>query len=139
MHQRSLLLAMALAAACLQAAPLDAQTVYRCANSYSDTPCQGAIPIAVDDRRSPAQKAQTDAATARAAASADRMEHERLARERAATGAARPQRPDRPSAARSANNRAKAAPKKNKAPELFTAAAQDNAAARGADRKKASP
>lgn len=69
---------------CLAASATSAQTVYRCANSYSHTPCAGALAIPVDDARSPAQKAQTDAATTQARQLAGQMERERLALERAA-------------------------------------------------------
>lgn len=69
---------------CLTATATSAQTVYRCANSYSQTPCAGALAIPVDDRRSPAQKAQTDAATTQARQLAGQMERERLALERSA-------------------------------------------------------
>ena len=61
-----------------------AQAIYRCGNSYSQTPCAGGSVVDADDRRSAEQKAQTDAAAAQAGRQADRMEHERLARERAA-------------------------------------------------------
>lgn len=33
-----------------------AQPVYRCGNSYSQTPCPGAVPVAADDARSDAQR-----------------------------------------------------------------------------------
>lgn len=68
----------------IPAMTLYSQTIYRCGNTYSQTPCPGAALIAADDSRSPAQKAQTDAAAAQAARQADRMERERLAQERAA-------------------------------------------------------
>jgi hypothetical protein len=35
-----------------------AQPVYRCGNSYSQTPCTGAVPIAADDTRTDAQRTQ---------------------------------------------------------------------------------
>lgn len=35
-----------------------AQPVYRCGNSYSQTPCPGAVPIAADDTRTDAQRTQ---------------------------------------------------------------------------------
>ena len=50
--------------------PLSAQTIYRCGNAYSEAPCPGGVAIDVNDRRSAAQKAQTDAAARQAAASA---------------------------------------------------------------------
>lgn len=75
---------------CLAAAATSAQTIYRCANSYSQTPCAGAIAIPVDDSRSPAQKAQTDAATVQARQLAGQMERERLALEKSARSAKPP-------------------------------------------------
>lgn len=63
----------------LAPALLQAQTIYRCGNSYSQTPCTGAVVVHADDKRTPDQKAQTDAATMRAARLAQRMERDRLA------------------------------------------------------------
>lgn len=60
------------------------QTIYRCGNSYSDAPCAGASMLAIDDSRSPAQKAQTDAATRQTRSLAQQMERERLALEKSA-------------------------------------------------------
>jgi hypothetical protein len=71
-------------------APLPGQPVYRCGTLYSDAPCAGAVAIDVDDRRTPQQKAQTDAATRQAATLARQLQQERLALERAALPTARP-------------------------------------------------
>ena len=84
---------------CFAASATSAQTVYRCANSYSQTPCAGALAIAVDDSRSPAQKAQTDAATVQTQRLAGQLERERLALEQSARAAKLP-----PSLAKPANN-----------------------------------
>lgn len=116
-----------------------AQTVYRCGNSYSQTACAGAVAVAVDDSRSPAQKAQTDAATVQARQLASQMERERLASEQTARSAQRRQNAakgqDRAKVAAkvklqadaSATNKPSRASekttKKNKDPEFFTAAA----------------
>ena len=59
-----------------------AQTVYRCGNLYSDAPCPGATAIDASDPRTPAQKAQTDAAARQSAVLANRMEKERHALEK---------------------------------------------------------
>jgi hypothetical protein len=75
-HPAALLLALS---ACWL--PAQAQNVYRCGESYSNTPCAGAIVVPTDDRRSAAQRAQTDAATKRDARSAQVLETERLKRE----------------------------------------------------------
>ena len=61
-----------------------AQTVYKCANNYSDTPCPQGQSVSTADPRSPAQKAQTDQATAQAQALAGQMEKTRHADEAAA-------------------------------------------------------
>ncbi|MEO7940584.1 MAG: hypothetical protein ABIR55_18315, partial [Burkholderiaceae bacterium] len=45
---------------------VSAQAIYRCGNTYSQTPCAGGSVVAADDSRSAQQKAQTDAATAQA-------------------------------------------------------------------------
>ena len=58
------------------------QPIYRCGNSYSQTPCAHGIVVHADDLRTPDQKAQSDAATLQAARLADRLERERLASER---------------------------------------------------------
>lgn len=71
-------------------APLPGQPVYRCGTLYSDAPCAGAVAIDVDDRRTPQQKAQTDAATRQAITLARQMQQERQEMERSARPAARP-------------------------------------------------
>lgn len=108
------------------------QTVYRCGNSYSDAPCAGASTLSFDDSRSPAQKAQTDAATVQTRALAQQMERERLSRENSAMSAgaaAKPLKADKPGqpysgkAAAPAASKAKAkAKKKPSESEFFTAA-----------------
>ena len=117
------------AALCLPPTLLAAQPVYRCANTYSDRPCPGGATIDVDDSRSTAQKAQTDAATLQAMRQAAQMETTRLEGERPT--AATPGRPGTPAANRAAraiktnntninkpyppNGRKKAAPRNSKA------------------------
>ena len=59
------------------AGPATAQTVYRCGNSYSQSPCAGAIAVSVDDPRTEAQRAAADAALARNKALAQEMEDTR--------------------------------------------------------------
>jgi hypothetical protein len=81
------------AAAVLSSLPMArAQTVYRCAQLYSDRPCPGAVAIGASDTRTPQQKAQSDGATQDMARAADRMERERRAveREQVRSAAARP-------------------------------------------------
>ncbi len=55
-----------------------AKSVYRCGNSYSQTPCSGGSEIQVDDARSASQQKQTTDAARRDARSAQEMERERL-------------------------------------------------------------
>ena len=59
------------------------QPIYRCGDSYSQTPCPGAVSLQVDDSRSAAQKAHADAATIATHRAATTLERERLAQERA--------------------------------------------------------
>lgn len=74
-------------------APLIAQTVYRCGDSYSQSPCEGARTLQLDDARSPAQKADSDDVARRSqqaadALEADRVRSEQQARERHRSAAA---------------------------------------------------
>ena len=55
-----------------------AKSVYRCGNSYSQTPCSGGSEIQVDDARSAGQQKQTTDAARRDARSAQEMERDRL-------------------------------------------------------------
>ncbi len=61
-----------------------AQTIYRCGTNYSDTPCAQGVKVPTADPRTPAQKAQTDEATARSASLAGQLEKARRADEAAA-------------------------------------------------------
>lgn len=58
-----------------------AQTIYRCGNNYSETPCAQSVAVPTADPRTPAQKAQTDEATARSANLAAQLEKTRRADE----------------------------------------------------------
>lgn len=51
-----------------------AQTVYRCGNSYSQTPCAGAIEVPVEDTRTEAQRAAAREGLARDKALGKEME-----------------------------------------------------------------
>jgi hypothetical protein len=55
-----------------------AAKVYRCGNSYSQTPCSGAVELSTDDPRSADQKAAADRAIANDARTAAAMEKARL-------------------------------------------------------------
>jgi hypothetical protein len=59
----------------------NAQPTYKCGNSYSQTPCPDAVLVNTEDRRTSAQKLQTDQATQRDARVADAMEKARLQQE----------------------------------------------------------
>jgi hypothetical protein len=63
---------------------LQAQNIYKCGNSYSQTPCPGANTLNLKDAREPAQKLQTDEATRRDEKLAAELEKNRLAQEQAA-------------------------------------------------------
>ena len=71
----------AVLAATVTAQAAGPSTVYRCGNSYSQTPCEGAATVAADDERTPAQRAQTLEAARRDAAQARALEKARLAQE----------------------------------------------------------
>lgn len=61
---------------------IHAQDIYRCGNTYSQTPCPGAEPMQLKDTRQPDQKQQTDAAAVQAARLAQSMEQARIAEEK---------------------------------------------------------
>jgi hypothetical protein len=82
MAQGTHLLLLLLALACGPTAL--AAKVYRCGNSYSQTPCEGAVELAADDPRSPDQKAAADRAIADNARTAAAMEKARLQAEKRA-------------------------------------------------------
>lgn len=76
-EKRHRLLLLVFAAAC--ALPAAAQNVYRCGdNSYSQQPCAGGKPVAVEDARTPGQRAQTSEAVRRDAKAANDLEKARL-------------------------------------------------------------
>lgn len=81
-----------------------AQTIYRCGTTYSDTPCAQGVKVPTADPRTPAQKSQTDEATARSASLAGQLEKARRADEAAEQQRAQAQ-------ALAAAQAAKAAPK----------------------------
>ena len=60
---------------------VQAQTIYRCGTTYSDTPCARSVTVPTADPRTPAQKAQTDEATTRSASLAGQLEKTRRADE----------------------------------------------------------
>jgi hypothetical protein len=58
-----------------------AQSVYKCGNAYSQKPCTDAVIVDVQDSRTPAQKAESDALIKRDSAAANAMEKSRLKEE----------------------------------------------------------
>ena len=102
----------------LCAVSAQAQTIYRCGESYGTQPCPGGTVVPTDDPRSAAQRAQTDAATKRDARSALVLEKERLRQEGKPAPATilAPAAADAPAADRDAKA-------KLKKPEVFTAVA----------------
>jgi hypothetical protein len=60
-----------------------AENIYKCGTTYSQSPCLGGKLMSVDDSRDPQQKLQQDAATQRDAALAKEMGKTRLANEKA--------------------------------------------------------
>lgn len=77
-HTWKALLPLTLSVATMAAS---AQVTYRCGNSYSQSPCPGAIEVDTRDTRTSAQKAQTDLATQRDMRTANALEKARLLQE----------------------------------------------------------
>lgn len=55
--------------------------VYKCGSTYSQTPCEGAVAVQVNDARSKEQKSQSDAAIVQQGKVANAMEKVRLKEE----------------------------------------------------------
>lgn len=83
-------LSLVLGVGSLLALPSHAQTIYRCGNSYSQTPCAGGSTLEANDSRDKTQKAQTDAAIRRDLKAAEMMEKNRTRQETARARATRP-------------------------------------------------
>ena len=98
-----------------------AQNTYKCGDTYSQLPCPGGVIVNATDKRTSAQKTQSDLATARDARTADAMEKARLQQEKidiaANTPTVKPASPDK------ANNTQtiQVKKKKKKGQEYFTA------------------
>jgi hypothetical protein len=78
---------------------LQAQTIYKCGNSYSQVACPDAKTVEINDDRTAAQKQQSEAATQRDAKLAKALEMERHAQEKTRRLAAKPKRKASSSAA----------------------------------------
>jgi len=108
-------------------AALHAQPIYRCGNTYSQTPCADGIVVSAEDSRTAAQKAQTDAATAQATRRAAQMQRERLTAERSPGSSASQPGPIKaqPAPRSTATSARQTGPKpKASEPGYFTAAAR---------------
>jgi hypothetical protein len=86
----SLALVFIVGSVCLSG--LQAQTIYKCGNTYSQVACPDAQTVQVDDSRKPEQKQHADAATQRDAKLAKSLEMERLAQEKSTQRATKPKR-----------------------------------------------
>jgi hypothetical protein len=71
---------------------LQAQTVYKCGNTYSQVACPDAKTVQVDDKRDTQQKQQADAVTQREAELAKSLEKERLTLEKSTQRVTKPKR-----------------------------------------------
>jgi hypothetical protein len=101
-----------------------AQKTYKCGDTYSQTPCPGAVLIDTADQRSNAQKGQTDAATGRDAKAADALQKARLQQEAKDLAANTPTATaTNPSPVKASNTPTSQLKKKKKTPEFFTAQA----------------
>ena len=98
-----------------------AQNTYKCGDTYSQLPCPGSVVVDTADKRTSAQKAQTDSAAARDARTATAMEKTRLEQEKKDLAANTPPlKPDTlPTAVNAGTSKVKK--KKKKTPEYFTA------------------
>lgn len=128
-------LAAVFLAICTVSTGAAAQQVYRCGNTYSQKPCTDGVQVDVQDARTPAQKAESEAAVRREASTANAMEKARLQEEtqlRAANANAKAAAPSKdkkkntskpapPDAAPVDTKTHKTHAKKKKEPEYFTA------------------
>ena len=81
MHHR-ICFAIFIIATCLIPTWANAQNLYRCGNTYSQTPCDNGKTIDVTDSRTAAQQKQAATATSNRVAEAGALEKERMAREK---------------------------------------------------------
>ena len=96
-----------------------AQNIYRCGDSYSQSPCPGGVAIDAGDSRTKGQKAQADAATQRDRQTANTLEKERLKQEAAVAPATHKAEAAKASTAAAAPH--PSSKKKPKEPAYFTA------------------
>lgn len=122
-HRRTAIVCMALCTWIGAVQAQEASGAWRCGNTYSDRPCTGGKVVALDAAPSAEQAREAERSTRRTQAAADRMERDRLRREKAVpsplihlpkpTNAMRPAEPAHPKAKKK---------KGRKEPDFFTAA-----------------
>jgi len=135
-HTRSF--AMFFIATCALLTRAEAQNIYRCGDSYSQSPCPGGVAIDAGDSRTKGQKAQADAATQRDRQTANTLEKERLKQE--ATASAGTQKTEAAKAPTAAAAPHASSKKKHKEPAYFTArTAGDKQAEKKKSEKSAAP
>ena len=123
---RSLSIAFIFAAGALCATTAFGQQVYRCGNTYSQTPCPDGKTIVADDARTPAQKAANDATIARERKAGEDMERARLKAEAMPVPVARTPKAQQQRVAEATPKKKKEEPKLKKGKtqlEVFTAVA----------------
>ena len=105
--------------------PARGQTVYKCGNAYNQQPCLGATIVDASDARTPAQRAEAEAATTSTGAMAAKLEKERLAGEKVVASKSPKKQVHPVTGAKTAASvvAPKTAARKRKAPEYFTATA----------------
>ena len=83
-HRRTAIVCMAICTWLGTVQAQEASGAWRCGNTYSDQPCKGGRPVALDAAPSPDQAREAERSTQRTQAAADRMERDRLRRDKAA-------------------------------------------------------
>lgn len=118
-------------AICALSTRATSQSVYRCGNTYSQTPCADGVEVNVQDDRTAAQKAESQAIVRRETSTANAMEKARLREEARLRASINKKDKSTPTAAdvpvdgtdtaRRKSKPTKALPKKKTKPEYFTA------------------
>lgn len=114
------MLAMLFIAIYSESTRASSQNVYRCGSNYSQEPCVDGVEVKVQDARSPAQRAESEAAAHRQASTANAMEKARLKEEaqlRATSAKTQARSKDKKNSAAKPNK----VHTKKKEPEYFTA------------------
>jgi hypothetical protein len=115
--------------------PVAAETVYRCADGYSQQPCAGGTPVQVGDERSAAQRTDSGAVARRDAKLAEQLQAARLTQEAQPPSAYIPAAKEAAPGKPLAKPRRKAAKKGDAEADLFTAGVPGS----GKARKKVAP